>query len=81
MANHPDCKYKQPDSLRSRKRIAHVHHIIDPSEGGDFWDDHNLLSVCADYNIAERNRRQNRRAATALGNTAHPEPVKPSREW
>ncbi len=82
MAAHDDCRYQQPGSLkRAPKRVAHVHHIVDPVEGGEFWDPHNLISTCAKYNIGERNRRQNRRAATALAGQSGPVEVPPSREW
>lgn len=81
MVDHDDCGYKAPGSLKRFKRVAHVHHVVDESEGGAFWDPHNLVSVCSAYNIAERNRRQNRRAARALSGAGSPEPVKPSRAW
>ncbi|MCH8993105.1 MAG: hypothetical protein IIA44_15305 [Acidobacteria bacterium] len=82
MAAHDECRYSHPGSLkRAGRRVAHVHHIVDASEGGDFWDDHNLIAVCAKYNIGERNRRQNRRAARAVSQDPAPEPVSPPRDW
>ena len=81
MAVHDGCLYQRSGSLkRAPKRIAHVHHIVDASEGGEFWDDHNLIAVCSKYNIGERNRRQNRRAARTLDGPVLVE-VPPSREW
>lgn len=82
VAVHPGCRYKAPGALRRAGRFkAHVHHIIDPSEGGDFWDDHNLQSACSEFNIAERNRRQNIRAARALRDDAELTSAQPSRKW
>jgi len=68
---HPNCKYQTPGSLKHTTRKAHVHHINPPVNGGPFWDITNLTTVCATYNIAERNQRWNRQTTTPT----------PSRQW
>jgi 5-methylcytosine-specific restriction endonuclease McrA len=65
-AVHDGCKYKEPGSLKAEPKIAHVHHLIDETEGGSFWDDLNLQATCRSFNLAERNRRQNQRAAGTI---------------
>jgi len=73
---HAGCRYTAPWSLASAPpRVAHVHHIRPPVDGGPFWDETNLTSVCASFNIAERNQRF---AAPTAAATAYPPP---SREW
>lgn len=70
--DHLECEYKAPYSLMAKPRIAHVHHVHPPAEGGPFWDIRNLVAVCATFNIAERNQRWNRKVATV---------TPPSRAW
>lgn len=74
------CPYKAPGSLKTApKRIAQAHHIVDSSEGGGFYDEWNLMAVCRDFNVGERNRRQNRRARDQI--TPPVSHVTPSPLW
>jgi 5-methylcytosine-specific restriction endonuclease McrA len=49
LARHPLCQYELPDGSTCGAIAAHVHHIIELTQGGDPRDPNNLQSVCASH--------------------------------